>query len=150
MNHSSSAPLDLEQLLREGAILRLKPQGYSMYPLFVPGRDEALIEQVSAADCRRNDVVLYRRDQGILVLHRILHITEQGFYLVGDNQWEVEGPIRPNQILGILIAFRRRGREHSVHHPLYRFCSALWLRLLPLRPLCFRFTAALRARKKRL
>ena len=31
---------DLEQLLQEGNIIRLKPQGFSMYPLFIPGRDE--------------------------------------------------------------------------------------------------------------
>lgn len=31
--------LDLEQLLEEGNRIRVKPQGYSMYPLLVPGRD---------------------------------------------------------------------------------------------------------------
>ena len=73
MNNTTSDPvkIDLEQLLREGNIIRIKPQGYSMYPLFIPGRDEALIQQTDGTDCHRNDVVLYRRDQGILVLHRI-------------------------------------------------------------------------------
>ena len=72
-------------------LIRIKPQDYSMYPLFIPGRDEALIQQASVTDCRRNDVVLYRRDQSILVLHRINKITEEGFFMVGDNQWEIEG-----------------------------------------------------------
>ena len=46
MNTTKSDPvkIDLEQLLREGNIIRIKPQGYSMYPLFIPGRDEALIQ----------------------------------------------------------------------------------------------------------
>lgn len=35
---------DIEQLLKDGSAIRLKPQGYSMYPLFHPGRDEAVIE----------------------------------------------------------------------------------------------------------
>ena len=38
--------IDLEKLLNNGAIIRIRPQGYSMYPLFIPGRDEALIQQV--------------------------------------------------------------------------------------------------------
>ena len=77
-NTSQPLPkIDLEQLLRDGNIIRIKPQGYSMYPLFIPGRDEALIQQTSSTDCRRNDVVLYRRDQSILVLHRIDKITEE-------------------------------------------------------------------------
>lgn len=81
MNNTSqtSPKIDLEQLLRDGNIIRIKPQGYSMYPLFIPGRDEALIQQISSTDCRRNDVVLYRRDRSILVLHRIDKITEEGF-----------------------------------------------------------------------
>lgn len=67
MNNTTSDPvkIDLEQLLREGNLIRIKPQGYSMYPLFIPGRDEALIQQTDGTDCHRNDVVLYRRDQGI-------------------------------------------------------------------------------------
>ena len=47
MNTTKSDPvkIDLEQLLREGNIIRIRPQGYSMYPLFIPERDEALIQQ---------------------------------------------------------------------------------------------------------
>ena len=133
---SSGSQIDLEQLLKDGNIIRIHPQGYSMYPLFLPGRDEALIESVCADACKKNDVVLYRRDSGILVLHRICRITDDGFYLVGDNQREVEGPLRPSQIIGRLVAF--------VRQPFYRFLSSLWLFLLPVRPLCFRLSAFFR------
>lgn len=141
---SHSDKIDLEQLLWEGTIIRIKPQGYSMYPLFIPGRDEALIRQADSTDCHRNDVVLYRRDQGILVLHRICRITSDGFYMVGDNQYDVEGPLRQEQIIGKLIAVNRNNREFSVKNPLYQFVSSLWLFLLPVRPFCFKLTAFLR------
>lgn len=146
MNNTSqtSPKIDLEQLLRDGNIIRIKPQGYSMYPLFIPGRDEALIQQTSSTDCRRNDVVLYRRDQSILVLHRIDKITEEGFFMVGDNQWEIEGPLRSDQIIGKLVAFVRNGREISAQNPFYRFLSSVWLLMLPVRPFCFRLTAFFR------
>ena len=135
---------DLEQLLQEGNIIRLKPQGFSMYPLFIPGRDEALIHQVPVTSLKRNDVALYRRDQGILVLHRIVRVTADGYYMTGDNQYEIEGPLRPDQFRGKLIAFVRNGRKISVRNPVYRFLSALWLLMLPVRPFCFRLTAFLR------
>ncbi|MEQ2372077.1 MULTISPECIES: S24/S26 family peptidase [Blautia] len=146
MNNTSqtSPKIDLEQLLRDGNIIRIKPQGYSMYPLFIPGRDEALIQQTSSTDCRRNDVVLYRRDRSILVLHRIDKITEEGFFMVGDNQWEIEGPLRSDQIIGKLVAFVRNGREISAQNPFYRFLSSVWLLMLPVRPFCFRLTAFFR------
>ena len=140
----ASAEFDLEKLLRDGNIICIKPQGYSMYPLFIPGRDEALIEPVSADMVRRNDVVLYRRDHSILVLHRICRVCTDGYFMVGDNQSSIEGPLRGDQIHGRLIAFVRNGKEISVRNPLYRFLSSLWLRMLPLRPICFRITAFFR------
>lgn len=139
-----SGKLPLEQLLSEGNILRIRPQGNSMYPLLVSGRDEALIEAVSADACRRNDVLLYRRDQGILVLHRLYKKNAKGFYMVGDNQSELEGPLLPDQILGRLIAVNRNGHEFSVKHPVYRLLSSLWLLMLPVRPFCHRLMAWLR------
>ena len=144
---SANSHTDLEQLLRDGNIIRIKPQGFSMYPLFIPGRDEALIQQVPVASLKRNDVALYRRDQGILVLHRIVRVTSEGYYMTGDNQYEIEGPLRPDQFKGKLIAFVRNGREISVKNPLYCFLSRLWLMMLPVRPFCFRLTAFMRKLK---
>ena len=136
--------IDIEQLLADGHPIRIKPRGYSMYPLFIPGRDEAIIEPVSPETFRRNDVALYRRDHGILVLHRICRITSDGFYLVGDNQSEIEGPLRPDQFRGRLTAVIRDGRQISVRNPLYRFLTSLWLFLRPIRPFFHELCALLR------
>ena len=118
--------------------------GVQHVSLFIPGRDEALIQEVPVSSLRRNDVILYRRDQSILVLHRIARITPEGLFLVGDNQSKLEGPLREDQVRGKLIAFVRRGKETPVSNPLYRLLSSLWLCMLPVRPLCFRLTAFLR------
>ena len=135
---------DIEQLLKDGSAIRLKPQGYSMYPLFHPGRDEAVIEAYPIHLLRRGDIILYRREQGILVLHRICRITSDGFYLVGDNQTEIEGPLRPDQIRGKLTSVVRNGKSFSVSHPVYRMLSSLWLFLRPIRPFFWRITALFR------
>jgi hypothetical protein len=126
--------IDLEQLLKEGKIIQIKPQGYSMYPLFVPGRDEAVISAGNVNTFKRGDVVLYRRMQGILVLHRIYRRTKDGFYMVGDNQTEIEGPIKPEQIKGKMIAFVRKGKHITERNPGYRFAAHTWLILRPFRP----------------
>ena len=131
----SSYQLDIEKLLRDGHTIRLKPQGYSMYPLFIPGRDEAVIAPCRAETLHRGDVVLYRRDQSILVLHRIWKIRKDGFYMVGDNQTAIEGPLRPDQIRGKLIACYRNGREVSTRNPFYRMLTGFWLAFRPFRPL---------------
>lgn len=128
------AKQDIENLLAQGNTVQFKPQGYSMYPLFVPGRDEAVVAPVDPQRLRRGDVVLYRRDESILVLHRIWKRKEDGFYLVGDNQKEIEGPLRPDQIKGILVQVIRKGRQFSAGNVFYRLPAALWLWLRPMRP----------------
>ena len=93
---------------------------------------------------RRGDVALYRRDNSILVLHRIWKVRTDGFYMVGDNQTEIEGPLRPDQIRGKLIACNRNGLEFSTQNVLYRMLSGIWLSCRPLRPLAHRIADCLR------
>lgn len=131
----TESKIDIEKLLAQGNSVQFKPQGYSMYPLFVPGRDEAVVAPVNPERLKRGDVVLYRRDGDILVLHRIWKRKGEEFYLVGDNQKEIEGPLRPDQMKGILVQIIRKGRSFSTKNVLYRFFAALWLLLRPLRPL---------------
>lgn len=130
---NTEAKIDIEELLERGETIQIHPQGYSMYPLFIPGRDEAIIGRADVSKLRRGDVVLYRRENSILVLHRIWEKRPEGFYMIGDNQMEVEGPLRPEQIRGILLAFIKKGRKISVKNPLYIMISRLWMLAKPLR-----------------
>ena len=125
--------VDVEKLLAEGKTIQIKPQGYSMYPMFVPERDQAVIAPVRIEKLKRGDVVLYRRSSGTLVLHRILKRRPEGFYMVGDNQDEVEGPLSKKQIIGHMIRFVRKGRSYSVSNPVYRAAAGIWLFLRPVR-----------------
>ena len=130
---------DIEQLLQEGRNLNIKPQGYSMYPVLVPGRDEAIIEPINGRKLKRGDVVLYRRDKnvangGILVLHRIWKVSTEGIYLVGDNQKEIEGPLRPDQMRGVMAGMNRKGKFIPATNAVYRVLTGIWLWLRPFRP----------------
>ena len=46
--------IDIEKLLQEGKIVQTKLRGYSMYPLFVPGREDVRIES-----CRQDSLHRY-------------------------------------------------------------------------------------------
>ena len=93
MKEKTTERIDIEMLLEDGKIIQIKPQGYSMYPLLLPGRDEVQIEKTDITKVKRGDVLLYRRQEGILVLHRVYRRTKDGLYMVGDNQTEIEGPL---------------------------------------------------------
>lgn len=116
--------MDIEKLLEQGKRLRIKPRGYSMYPLIVPGRDEVFVERVSPESLRRGDVVLYRRrDENILVLHRIWKREGDAFFLVGDNQKVIEGPLEASQIKGKMTGILRNGHEISTSNVIYLLYS---------------------------
>ena len=125
--------LDILNLLEAGKTIQIKPQGYSMYPMFIPGRDSAIIKAVGETKLKRGDVVLYKRDYGILVLHRIWKIDSQGIYMNGDNQQEIEGPLRLDQVKGILVAFIRNNKTISTENLLYRMIAYMWINMLPIR-----------------
>lgn len=136
---------DLEQLLENGNRICVKPQGYSMYPLLVPGRDAVIIEQHDSYRLRRGDIVLFRREGSILVLHRICRRRGDDFFMVGDNQKQIEGPIRRKQIKGKVTTVIRGGRTISVENRLYRMYSFIWLWLRPLRPVLSKIVHCLKA-----
>lgn len=108
--------MDYKQIDEHSAVIRtlkendikIKPKGYSMYPLFVPGRDYAVITHIEPDKLKKGDVVLYRRhdNTGILVLHRICRIDKNGFYMVGDNQSEIEGPLEKNVFMESLLLLK--------------------------------------------
>lgn len=148
---------DIEQLLMSGQAVQIKPQGYSMYPMFVPGRDEAIIEPIADRTLKRGDIALYRRGMnvsdsklqaGILVLHRICRKNKHGIYMAGDNQSELEGPLEEAQMRGVLTAFIRKGNYFSVKNPCYQVYVKVWLLFRPCRIPFMRFVAALKRKLK--
>ena len=123
---------DVEKMLKDGKVVQLFPQGYSMYPLFVPNRDMAVIAPVR--EVRVGEVYLYRRKNSILVLHRLCKKTKDGLYFVGDNQAEIEGPLRESQLRGQMVGVLRKGKKIATNNVFYILYSRVWLFLRPLRP----------------
>ena len=80
------------------------------------------------------DILLYQRESGLLVLHRLCRIKQDGYYFTGDNQTEVEGPLQASQLLAIVTCICRNGHTFRVTHPVYKICSRIWLFLRPVRP----------------
>lgn len=134
----------IEETLKNNDI-KIKPQGYSMYPFIVPGRDSVVLTGIENPESlRRGDVVLYRREEGILVLHRIWKVRKDGLYMVGDNQSDIEGPIKKEQVKALLVSIEKNGKYISSRNLWYQICSGIWLMLRPLRPVISRNIAGLK------
>lgn len=125
-------------ILAEGYNLRLPLTGLSMYPLLVGGRDEVLISTVLEKRLKRGDVVLYVQKDGTHVLHRIHHVKNSMYYMLGDAQTWIEGPIKKEHVLAIATAVIRKEKMILCNKYSYRIISGLWLFMRPLRPLILR------------
>ena len=143
---ASANKKNIESLLADGHAVQFAPQGWSMYPLITDGRDQVIVVPAKGHKLRRGDVALYRRDKGILVLHRVWRTGPEGVWFVGDNQKIPEGPLRPEQICGVMSAVIRNGKTVAVTDPGYRLYSRLWLLARPLRPWLSGIAARLKRR----
>ena len=137
----------LPQLLQETESVPLVISGSSMTPFLVHGRDTVFLSKVTEP-LKRGDMILYRRESGAYVLHRIYRVRDGAYDLVGDGQLDIEPGIRPQQILAIVKTVRRKGKLLRKGSFWWEFFEHIWLTLLPLRPGIRRLYSAVTAWRK--
>ena len=117
--------------LENGGKANLVITGVSMKPMLTEGRDAVVLTTITA-EPEAGDIMLYRRDNGKFVLHRIIRVTPEGYLFSGDNQYELEEVSR-QQLLAVVGAFTRKGRSHTLREPGYRLYRWAWVKLFWLR-----------------
>lgn len=125
-----------EQLLGllDGAeYVPLNISGSSMTPFLVHSRDTVYLSKVTRP-LKKGDMILYRRDNGAHILHRIYRVTPDGYWLVGDAQILIEKGARPDQVLALVTAVRRKGKLLQPGSFWWDFFEKVWIRVIPLRP----------------
>lgn len=116
-----------EEALASGKLLHIKPEGISMLPLIKAGRDSVYIGGTTFADVKKGDIILYRNEHHLLVLHRLVKKTPTAFYTVGDNQLVSAGPYYKEALLGKMIGMERKGKYHDSRQPSMRLYGKLWM-----------------------
>lgn len=114
-----------EKELSENGRLVYCNVGDSMLPLIRQDKDLLVIEKPKKR-IKKYDVILYKRENGQYVLHRILAVKNGGYVLCGDNRYYREYGVQPSQILGVLTSVIREGNEIPVDKFGYKLYSHLW------------------------
>lgn len=122
-----------ESYLKQGKQLQIAPTGDSMYPFLLNGRDQVVLSLPTRA-CKRGDICLFRRENGLYIVHRVHHRNQKGIYMVGDHQVSLEGPLKEEQIVAVAVAIVRKGHRIDVNNKQYLFLVQVWFLLRPLRP----------------
>ena len=121
----------LLELLDETDTVPLLMSGNSMSPFLIHGRDTVYLSKITEPP-QRGDMILYRRDNGKFVLHRVYEAGKT-FTMVGDAQPLLEKGIRPEQMLAKVTAVTRKGKLLKKGSFWWDFFETTWLRFLPMR-----------------
>lgn len=97
------------EVIRKGHTIVIPVKGSSMLPFLAESRDLVMLGPVSPGP-RSGAVVLYRRRNGQFILHRIVRKKGIEYYMRGDAQNIIEGPVFQEQILAEAVRFQRKGK----------------------------------------
>ena len=122
----------LKELVEQGREVSMTISGNSMSPFMVHQRDMILFKQPDRP-LKRGDMVFYERPSGQYVMHRICRVKPEGYYIVGDAQWLIEGPVAREQIFAVITKVRRKGQWIGPDDRVWKFFEHVWLRLIPCR-----------------
>ena len=123
----------LKDLVQDDHTVTVPVAGNSMSPFLISGRDIVLFQKPDRS-LRRGDIVFYQRDSGEYVLHRICRTDGNRYYIIGYAQISVEGPVREDQIFGLVTRIRRKGKWIDSSDFWWQFFEKVWIRMIPLRP----------------
>ena len=116
-------PIIQEQLQR-GETVRFTPNVTSMLPMLRDGQYKVVLSPLPER-LKKYDLPLYRRDNGQFVLHRVVAVGDT-YTCIGDNQFDFEYGLRHDQMIGVVTAFTRKGKDYTTDDFRYRLYCRIW------------------------
>ena len=135
-----------KERLGKGQTVRFMPRGISMLPMLRQGIDSVVLSPVPE-QLKKYDLPLYQRENGKFILHRIVE-TGDTYTCLGDNQFDKEYGVSHDQMIGLVTAFYRGEKYHSVNELGYKIYCRAWYRSRNLRRFLQRCRNCLRYRTK--
>ena len=121
--------MTFEEALEQNGTIAYTNVGVSMLPLLREGRDVMVIRKRDKQRLNRLDAVLFIRPQvtgrGRYVLHRILKVLPEGYWIIGDNCVSGEF-VREENVIGVLRTVVRDGKPLDFRALPYQLYLHLW------------------------
>ncbi len=126
---------EVRRALQQGHTATLRVKGYSMRLFLESNRDKVLLAPVAPDAVKVRDVVLAEVSPEHYVLHRVIDRKGDRLVLMGDGNIKGTETCRDTDVVGIAIAFYRKGRSKPDRTDglKWRIYSQVWLALKPLR-----------------
>ncbi len=123
---------NIESLLEQNGFYSFFPTGTSMLPLIVQGQDSVIVKSKSGR-LKKYDIALYRRRNGVYVLHRVVQVKADGYTMCGDHQYEYEYGVGEDQVLGVLTELFKNGQVFDLDSKEYKYYVKKTVFLQPLK-----------------
>ena len=140
--------------LENGGKAKLTVTGVSMMPMLRSRKDVVDLIPVNGPQ-KAGEVILYRRENGQYVLHRIIKVTKDGYICSGDNQ-AMQEPVAHSQLLAVMEGFTHNGKTYQRTSWGYRCYTWIWVNLfifrkpyIAVRRFCSRIRRKLKRNQKK-
>lgn len=130
----------LKELTEEGREVSMLIAGSSMSPFLIHERDMIYFKKPDR-ELKKGDMVFFQRRSGQFIMHRIWKVRPEGYYIVGDAQTQIEGPVERDQIFAQITKVRRKGKWLEPGDFWWEFFEHVWLHMIPFRHVLMRWYA---------
>lgn len=104
----------IKKAFDNGEDFNLITAGTSMLPMLRDREDTVVLSQ-KKGKLKKYDLPLYKRADGSFVLHRIVGVKKDGYVMSGDNHDMLEYPVTDEQIIAVVVAFVKDGKQTSTN-----------------------------------
>lgn len=139
----------VEKLISEGAVLSLCVSGSSMNPFLISRRDIVYIKSVSNADFKKFKVLLFRRSDGSLVLHRVVKVLPDGRLIMNGDAQNWTEIIDVSQVLAVVDEIERKGKRRKADSLYWKTVNWIWHIMMPVRSFIMRVWFKIRRMKNK-
>ncbi len=117
------------ELGENGVIIPLKIplQGSSMEPL-IRSRKDIVTVMPLVGDPMVGDIILFRRNDGKNIVHRVYRIFPDGIQTWGDNCQRPDAPRKREDIYGLIVSMEKNGKSYQLDTDKQRAYGIRWMK----------------------
>lgn len=124
---------EVARLINQGHTVTITVRGNSMNPFLVDGRDGIVLGPFCETDLQPGVAVLARETRGRIVFHRIIRRQGEELTLMGDGNLQMTEQSSLKEVMAIMVAAIRKGKEYPCSGRTWRWYSLGWMKLTPVR-----------------
>lgn len=121
------------ELIHNGQNAKIAVRGTSMLPFLRNDIDSVELSKARFDDIKRGDIVMIRRYDGAYVMHRVIQKSTKEFFIIGDAQQWIEGPLHPDQLVAVVNTVWRKKKKISCSNIVWKTLCNCWLLVIPWR-----------------